>query len=116
MRNDTLELYVKLRRERTEERNSVQQRLQQINDALSEVPTAPQSGVASLQSAPAERGGFTGNRKRKLSSAGRAAIAAAARKRWAAIRTGKPAATPQAGAKKPFSPAARKALAEAARK
>ena len=58
-------------------------------------------------------------RKRKLSAAGRRAIAEAARKRWAAIKAAKVAETPKpAAAKKPAAKkaAVKKAVKKAAKK
>jgi hypothetical protein len=54
-------------------------------------------------------------RKRKISAAGRKAIADASRKRWAAIKAGKTASAP-VERKRKLSAAARKAMAAAAKK
>ena len=59
--------------------------------------------------------GSTGGSGREMSAAGRARIAAAQKKRWAAVHKGqggKPVKTP----KRVLSPAARKRIAEATRK
>ena len=55
-------------------------------------------------------------RKRKMSAAGRKAIADAARKRWAAVKAGKAPSPPVVERKHKLSVAARKAMADAAKK
>jgi len=55
-------------------------------------------------------------RKRKMSAAGRKAIADASRKRWAAIKAGKTSSAPVVEGKHKLSAAARKAMADAAKK
>jgi hypothetical protein len=55
-------------------------------------------------------------RKRKMSAAGRKAIADASRKRWAAIKAGKTPSAPVVERKHKLSAAARKAMAAAAKK
>ena len=55
-------------------------------------------------------------RKRKMSNAGRKAIADAARKRWAAIKAAKAPAPAVAERKHKLSATARKAMAEAAKR
>jgi hypothetical protein len=54
-------------------------------------------------------------RKRKMSAAGRKAIADASRKRWAAIKAGKTPSAPVVERKHKLSAAARKAMAAAAK-
>jgi hypothetical protein len=65
--------------------------------------------------APAVVGASPVARKRKLSAAGRKAIAEAARRRWAGIKAAK-AAAPAVKQKSGISSAARKAMAAAAKK
>ena len=55
-------------------------------------------------------------RKRKMSAAGRKAIAKAARKRWAAVKAAKAPTPPVVEQKRALRAAARKAMADAAKK
>ena len=97
MRNDNLKLYVRLRRELTAEKEAIESKLKQINEALGEVPlpslSAVQGGTGHTdREAPVLRGvaGHQGNGRRggrrRMSAAGKARLAEAARKRWAAAK------------------------------
>ena len=75
MKQDSLKKYVKLRRSLTAEKTTLEARLHAINQAL--------NGTFKVLSArPAKR-------KRKMSAAGRARIAAAQKARWAKIKARK---------------------------
>jgi hypothetical protein len=117
MRTDNLQQYVTLRRQLTQERDQLSQRLATLDEAMGHLP-AP-SGGGTEQGAPAVMGTADTVRavKRNVSPAARARIAEGQRKRWAAARgtTKQAAATPAPG-KRQFSPAARRKIADAARK
>jgi hypothetical protein len=117
MRIDSLQQFVKLRRQLTEEKSSIEAQLREINKALGEAPLPSLSAIEGAgQSAPTAKSG-----KRTMSPEARARIAAAQRARWAASRKGQ-AKTPTAKTapnrpgKRRISAAARKAIADAARK
>src|SRR5688572_12418835 len=126
MRTDSLQEFVKLRRQLAEEKATIEKRLSQINEALGELPAAssgraPTSALSSVAPARASGGGG----KRQMSPEARARIAEAQRKRWAASRKGQggtasasaqPKAEAQGGAKRKMSAAGRRAIAEAARR
>jgi hypothetical protein len=83
---DSLQQFVKLRRELTEERGRIQERLSQINEALGEL-----SGGQAAAGEPTGVGLITRKLgrppgKRTMSPEARARIAAAQRARWAASR------------------------------
>lgn len=71
---------------------------------------------ANKVSAPALSGSGPVARKRRISAAGRKAIADAARKRWAAVKATKAPSAPVVERKHKISAAARKAMAAAAKK
>jgi hypothetical protein len=126
MKTDTLQQYVELHRELTEERVNIQDRLRQINEALGQLSPVSLSAAQGAAAAPApavatqKRGG-----KRTMSPAARARIAAAQRARWAASRGEQAKVAPApadasggvaAKPKRKMSPAGRRAIAEAARR
>ena len=67
MRNDSLKLFVRLRRELTEERGSLEARLRQINEALGEMPLP---SLSPIQGATGQSTGAKGRRGRKGSGGG----------------------------------------------
>ena len=116
MRNNSLAQFAKLHRQLTDERRTLQSRLQAINEALGDMPLPSLAAIhgADHQTAPKSTGGRRGG----MSAAGRARIAAAQRARWSKLR-GK--VTPAANSmrqkpKRTMSNAARKAIAAAAKK
>ena len=115
MRNNSLAQFAKLHRKLTEERQTLQSRLQAINEALGDMPLPSLAAVQGVDDQPATKS--TGGRG-GMSAAGKARIAAAQRARWAKLK-GKvtPAgnSTPQKPKRK-MSAAARKAIAAAAKK
>src|SRR5688572_4013379 len=120
MRTTSLQQFIRLRRDLTAERETLQARLNDINAALGEMPlpsSAPIEGV--IGQSPS--GGATRDRrgKRTMSPEARARIAAAQRARWAKQKGANGQSTKAASNGKPkrrMSAAARKALAAAARK
>lgn len=116
MRNDSLQQFVKLHRQLTEEKSTLEARLRQINEALGGLEGAPASAGPSRPAPSRGRGG-----KRNMSPEARERIAAAQRARWAAKKKDPakaPSATGAASGKpqRKMSPAARRAIAEAARR
>ena len=113
MRNDSLQEFIKLHRQLTEEKASLEKRLQQINEALGEMSSAP-----SAPSSPsAARAGKKGSGKRQMSAEARARIAEAQRRRWAAQKGGTVSAAESNGKpKRKMSAAGRKAISEAAKR
>lgn len=105
----------------TEQINSLQGELDRILSGL-KVGGSSSVGVAAA-SAPAPTPGKRGRKKGGMSAAGRAAIVAAQKARWAKIKAGKApaaAASPKAAAKpakkkRTFSAAARAKMAAAAK-
>jgi hypothetical protein len=123
MRNNSLSQFLKLRRQLTEERGTLESRLRQLNEALGEMPLPSLSlvqGATDQEETELTRPGRRG--KRRMSPEGRARIAAAQRARWAKKNRGQAILTKSASdgiAQKPrrmMSAAGRKAIAEAARK
>ena len=117
MRTDSLHQFVTLHRQLTQERDQLSKGLAAINEAMGHLPAEHGSGP----SAPPIMGtaGTVNAIKRSMSPAARARIAAAQRKRWAAMRgtsTTKQAAAKPSPGKRQMSPAARKKIAEAARR
>jgi len=123
MRIDSLQEFLKLRRELSQEKATLEKRLSVLNAALGEIrqahtTTTAEIPAAASQEAPGKAG------RRTMSPAARARIAAAQKARWAKSRKGQPAKPAQNtpsnnGASKPkrrVSPAAREALAEIARR
>ncbi|MBI3875159.1 MAG: hypothetical protein HY300_04205 [Verrucomicrobia bacterium] len=106
MKHDYIKQFVSLRNSLVQERTQIESRLEEINRALSQgEPTATPSSGASPY------------RKRMISAAGRARIAAAQKARWAKIKAGnkqssKPAAKK---AKRTLSAGARAKIAAAQR-
>jgi hypothetical protein len=116
MRTSTVQQFIRLRRELTAERETIQTRLREINEALGEMPAG--STAPSQPSTGAEitrgRGG-----RRTMSAEGRARIAAAQRARWAKQKGETGGQVTAVGENKPkrrMSAAARKAIAEAAKR
>src|SRR5262245_33126288 len=73
MRIDSLQQFIKLRRELTQERESVSRRLAQINEALGELPSPSESavqGVTEQSSAPARPTPRAGGRRAGAGGAG----------------------------------------------
>jgi hypothetical protein len=90
------------------------QQLRKAADLQERIQSLQQELSSLLDVSEEARPVSTGGKKRTMSSAGRAAIAAAARARWAKIkRQGKPAG--KGKAKRVMSAAGRARLAEAAR-
>jgi hypothetical protein len=130
MRTDNLQQFVKLRRQLTEEKASIERRLQQINEALGGLDSiAP--AAATTKGSGSDRGGAKAKAgkggKRQMSAEARARIAEAQRRRWAERRQESGAdgqsngsqdngSGPFARKKRKMSPAGRKAIAEAARR
>src|SRR5437879_551025 len=93
MRNDNLQQYVTLRRQLTQEREQLSQRLATINEALGEL-SGSDAAHGPVAHVAAAKGGYIGNGfaastpsgKRTMSAAARRRIATAQRKRWAAAR------------------------------
>jgi hypothetical protein len=119
MRTTSLQQFIRLRRDLTAERDTLQSRLQAINEALgqshpgSEIVTA----AAFRPSASGETRGRRG--KRTMSPEARARIAAAQRARWAkqkGARAKQATAASNGRPKRRMRAAGRKAIAEAARK
>lgn len=79
MKSDSLREFLKLRNSLHAERDSIQQRLNQINVALGSIQAPSLSLIDGATSSRKER--QTG--RRRMSAAAKARIAAAARKRWA---------------------------------
>jgi hypothetical protein len=123
MKTDSLQQFVTLRRQLTQERDQLQNRLRSINEALGELqgitasPAAANAGTETNGAPSTGRGG-----KRTMSPEARARIAAAQKARWAAQKGGKSAAASNNGSgdeskpKRKMSAAGRKAIAEAARR
>ncbi len=89
MKRDILKEYVTLRSSLEQERHELQARLSKLEAALgAPAPLALAGLAADTRAKP----------RRKVSAAGRRAIAAAARARWAKVRAGKPG-RPVAGRK-----------------
>jgi hypothetical protein len=86
MKQDSLKQYVNLRQSLLAEKSKLETRLTAINLALSSVskPAAP----AASKAEPAVK---APKAKRKMSAAGRAAIAAAQKARWAKLNAAKKA-------------------------
>jgi hypothetical protein len=120
MRTSSLSQFVKLHRQLTEERGTLESRLREIDEALGERPLPSLSlvqGTTDQAETELTRPGRRG--KRRMSPEGRARIAAAQRARWAKRNEGKGSASAAASAPKPkrrMSAAGRKAIAEGARK
>jgi hypothetical protein len=128
MRNDSLQEFIKLRRQLTEEKASIEKRLQQINQALGAIDSTPSGGSSGQaqqpQASPAKRAGG----KRQMSPEARARIAEAQRRRWAERKGGNSAGgASQASSgnaksstngkpKRKMSAAGRKAISEAAKR
>ena len=115
MRTTSLQQFIRLRRDLTAERETLQVRLQAINEAMGEMPLpslAPIQGATSQSASGATRGR---RGRRTMSPEARARIAAAQRARWAKMASNpKPAANGKP--KRHMSAAARKALAATDRK
>jgi hypothetical protein len=88
MKKNTLKLYAKLRTSLEREYATLQARLKEIEAALGMRTPAPAVEPAAVPTTP------LGKARRKMSAAGRAAIAAAARARWAKIRAARGASSP----------------------
>lgn len=119
MKTDSLQQFVKLHRQLSEERSTLQARLRQIEEALGTL--SPVSLAAAQGASPAPKAAPAAGGKRKMSAEGRARIAAAQRARWAAQRgESAPAATASESSvgkpKRKMSAAARRAISEAAKK
>ena len=123
MRTNKISEFIKLRRQLSEERGTIESRLRELDEALSGMPLPSLAvvGGATGETASAPRGGRRG--RRRMPAEARARIAAAQRARWAKQKRGKSgdngASTPAGRTAKPkrtMSAAARKAIAEAARK
>jgi hypothetical protein len=109
MRHDILKKYTALRTHLEKERAELKARLAGIETAL---------GGEILVPARAAKAEVPVRRKRRMSAAGRAAVRAAAKARWAAFRArkaGQAAPQPARKPKKHFSAAARANLAAAAK-
>ena len=85
--------------------------IQERIDSLRHELTALLGGTAPVAPATANRSA----RKVRMSAAGRAAISAAAKARWAKLRKAKGAAAPAKGSKRKMSASARAAIAAAAK-
>ena len=92
MKLNILKQYVTLRAALEREHANLLAQLQAINAALGGEAAVPTLKQATISSPPTKR-------KRKMSAAGRAAIAAGARARWAKVKAAKGASTPKAVAK-----------------
>ena len=86
----------------------LQEKIQSLQEELGQLLGGDVSTPAQTTEAPT-----TKRKKWKMSAAGRARIAAAARARWARIKGSAPSAKPVKKAKKHFSAAARAALSAA---
>ena len=109
MMKDILEQYTALRTQLQKERAELQARLAGIAAALDGQIPVPK---------PAAEANAPATRKRRMSAAGRAAIRAAAKARWAAFRakkTGKATPKPGSKPKRKTSAAARAKMAAAAK-
>jgi hypothetical protein len=120
MRN-SLQQFVRLHRELTAERGTLEARLRMINEALGEMPLPSLSAVGGASGQSISPAGTTQRGRRTMSAAARARIAAAQRARWAKQKGGQASisTTSAGGAVKPkrrMSAAGRKAIAEGARK
>ena len=97
---DILKQYVAMRKSLENERANIQARLNEIDAALGlpePVPTAVSSGVTPPARVRANKGpGRPKGSKGKLSAAGRAALVAAQKARWAKFRAARKNATPAA--------------------
>src|SRR5688572_27112747 len=94
MRSGNLALFVRLNQKLRAEKNSLEGRLRQINEALGGMPLPSLSpvqgaslGLGSGSSSPNQQTSAQG-RKRQISAAGRARIAEATKKRWELFRKG----------------------------
>ena len=118
MRTNSLAQFAKLHRKLTEERQTLQSRLQAINEALGDMPLPSLAATQGVGNQTAFKS--TGRRRGGMSPAGRARIAAAQRARWAKLKGGNTTVAVSNGSglkkKRQMSPAARKAIAAAARK
>ena len=120
MRTTSLQQFIRLRRDLTAERETLQSRLQAINEALGEIPlpsSAPMEGAIGQSTS----GGGTRDRrgKRTMSPEARARIAAAQRARWAkqkGLNAQSPKAASNGKPKRRLSAAGRKAIAAAAQR
>jgi hypothetical protein len=122
MRTVRIDQFVKLRQQLSAERETLQARLRDINEAFGEMPLpslAPIEGASGV-TADGSRQGRRG--RRRMSPEARARIAAAQRARWAKLRRGnatapKSASNGTAGQpRRKMSAAGRRAIAEAARR
>jgi len=116
MRTNSLAQFAKLHRQLTEERQTLQSRLQAINEALGDMPLPSLAAIQDVGNQPAAKS--AGRRRGGMSAAGRARIAAAQRARWAKLK-GKVTPAGNSMPQKPkrrMSAAARKAIAAAAKK
>ena len=87
MKTDSVKEYIKLRNELTTERGRIQERLNQINEALGDLTPPALSAVDGATTTPAElagssRGGKRRKGRKKLSPEARARLAESARNRW----------------------------------
>jgi hypothetical protein len=115
MKTINLAQFRRLRDQLSQERETIETRLRQINEALGGMPLPSLSPIegATGQTEGGMRGRRGGNR---MSAAGRARIAAAQRARWAKMKGGEPSNGTAQKPKRKMSAAARKAIAAAARK
>jgi hypothetical protein len=125
MKTDSLQQFVKLRNELSQEKSSLETRLSQINEALGDLLGTPAAATPSAAVSFVPRPTESGKKgKRTMSPEARARIAAAQKARWAAVRgesksTPAPAAASNGASVKPkrkMSAAGRKAIAEGARR
>jgi hypothetical protein len=92
------------------ERDRLEAAIQALQGTTKPVGRPPRATVPAVQAAvPVAR-------KRKMSAAGRKAIAEAARRRWAAIKVAKAPSPPTVEPKRTISSVARKAIADGAKK
>ena len=112
MKTTNLAQFVRLRDHLSKEQKSIETRLQQINEALGNLP------LPSVSPSEETTGQIHGRRGgNRMSAAGRARIAAAQRARWAQLKGGTVnSSNSTQKPKRRMSAAARKALAAAARK
>ena len=99
----------------------LESRREQIEQQISTVQGMMRDGTAPRKTASADQPPSTptskpGSKKRRLSPAGRRAIAEAARRRWAAVKSEQGATGESAGRKGGLTTAGRKRLADAMRK
>jgi len=93
MKTDSLKQYVTLRQSLLAEKNQLEARLAAINEALGEASKAAAAVKVAKVAKVAKVSGVTPTgkprRKNKISAAGRAAIIAAQKARWAKLKAGK---------------------------